>query len=206
MPNYSTNLNTWGATGQAPPTNYSYVEGEQPVDAWDNFLMSNIINDIEHLIDVTNNDLLASDGSTSLSADLSDDQGNTIWDYSAQNVPTGSQEASSISVTAGDGLKGGGSFSNQGGSTTLNVEPADFSGTGLADDGSDNLQVDYSTVVTETAGDGLKNDGSGNFSIEAADIAGSGLGDDGNDNLEITASTGTTSAEKRLIKHSQFHH
>jgi len=83
MPNYSTNLNTWGSTGQAPPTNYSYVEGEQPVDAWDNFLMSNIINDIEHLIDVTNNELLPTDGSTPLSGSLTDDQGNTIWNYSA---------------------------------------------------------------------------------------------------------------------------
>jgi len=149
MPNYSTNLNTWGSTGQAPPANYSYEEGEQPVDAWDNFLMSNIINDIEHLIDVSNNELLARDGSVNLQADLSDDQGNTIWDYSAGNVPTASQETANITVSAGDGLKGGGSFSNQGGSTTLNIEPADFAGGGLQDDGSDNLQVDTSILYTD---------------------------------------------------------
>lgn len=141
MPSYNTNLKTWGSTGQEYPDNYSYVEGEQPVDAWDNFIMSNVVNDIEHLVNVTNNELLARDGSVALQADLSDDNANTIWDYSNGHVPVASQQADNITVTAGDGLKGGGSLSNQDGSTTLNVEPSDFAGSGLQDDGNDNLEV-----------------------------------------------------------------
>jgi len=64
MANYTTNLKTWGSTGQEYPTNYSYVEGEQPVDAWDNFVNSNIITDLDHLIALTN-DRLESDTGTS---------------------------------------------------------------------------------------------------------------------------------------------
>lgn len=57
MPSYQTSLKTWGSTGQEPPDNYSYVEGEQPVDAWDNWFNSNIVTDIEYLITLTNNQL-----------------------------------------------------------------------------------------------------------------------------------------------------
>ena len=42
---------------------------------------------------------------------------------------------SAVTVTAGDGLKDGGSVA-LGASVTLNVEPADFAGDGLAADGS----------------------------------------------------------------------
>jgi hypothetical protein len=111
MPNYSTSLKTWGATGQEFPDGYNYEEGEQPVDAWDNFFNSNVIDDIEHLIDVTNNDLMAVDGSTDLSGSLSDDDGYTIWDYNNKHIPVSSLEDSAISFTAGDGLAGGGTTS-----------------------------------------------------------------------------------------------
>ena len=47
---------------------------------------------------------------------------------------------SDVTVTAGDGLKGGGAVS-LGATVTLNIEPADFAGSGLEDDGSDNLQI-----------------------------------------------------------------
>lgn len=70
MPNYSTNLKTWGSTGSEYPDSYSYVEGEQPVDEWDNFLTSNLINDVQHLIGATNDDLIAKDGSVSMQAPL----------------------------------------------------------------------------------------------------------------------------------------
>jgi len=62
MPNYSTNLKTWGSSGAEFPDNYKYTEGEQPVDEWDNFFNSNVVNDIEHLINVTNNSLIPQDG------------------------------------------------------------------------------------------------------------------------------------------------
>jgi hypothetical protein len=54
MANYNTNLKTWGATGSEYPDGYNYLEGEQPVDEWDNFITSNLVNDIQHLIALTN--------------------------------------------------------------------------------------------------------------------------------------------------------
>jgi len=60
MANYNTNLSDWGATGQSPPTGYKYEDGVPPVDLYDNYLMDNIINDIQHLTSLTN-DRLESD-------------------------------------------------------------------------------------------------------------------------------------------------
>lgn len=54
MTNYSSNLTAWGDSGSEYPSGYSYVEGEQPVDAWDNFFNSNVYSDLDHLINVTN--------------------------------------------------------------------------------------------------------------------------------------------------------
>jgi hypothetical protein len=54
MANYDTLLETWGATGSVYPNGYSYIEGEQPVDDWDNFFKYNSIEDIQHLISLTN--------------------------------------------------------------------------------------------------------------------------------------------------------
>lgn len=55
MTNYSTNLDDWGATGEKPPSGYKYSEGEPPVDFFDNWLMDNIITDLQHLTDLTSN-------------------------------------------------------------------------------------------------------------------------------------------------------
>lgn len=54
MANYNTLLKTWGDLGSEYPTGYAYVENEQPVDAWDNFFASNVVKDIDHLLDLTN--------------------------------------------------------------------------------------------------------------------------------------------------------
>ncbi len=54
MANYSTNLKTWGSAGSEYPDGYNYIEGEQPVDEWDNFLRYNSIEDVSHLISLTN--------------------------------------------------------------------------------------------------------------------------------------------------------
>lgn len=62
MATYTTNLKTWGDTGSEYPNGYSYLEGEQPVDAWDNFTQYNAIEDIKHLIDLTNTRLESSIG------------------------------------------------------------------------------------------------------------------------------------------------
>lgn len=60
----------------------------------------------------------------------------------------------------------------------LAVEPADFAGDGLEDDGSDNLQLDLK------ASGGLKID-TGEVAVEPNDFAGNGLADDGSDNLKV---------------------
>jgi len=54
----------------------------------------------------------------------------------------------SVTVTAGDGLKGGGEV-DLGAAVTLNVEPADFAGAGLEDDGSDNLRIKAAGVTND---------------------------------------------------------
>lgn len=54
MASYSTALKDWGSSGAEFPNGYDYVEGEQPVDAWDNYAMYHVIQDIKHLITVTN--------------------------------------------------------------------------------------------------------------------------------------------------------
>jgi len=56
---------------------------------------------------------------------------------------------SSITVTAGDGLQGGGSVA-LGSTVTLNIDVSDFAGDGLEDDGSENLRL-----ASSVAGDGL---------------------------------------------------
>ena len=64
MANYSSNLKKWGSAGSEFPDNYDYVQGEQPVDAWDNFLTFNFIEDIDHLISLTNQRLESSSDSS----------------------------------------------------------------------------------------------------------------------------------------------
>lgn len=90
----------------------------------------------------------------------------------------------SVTITVDTGSSGGLKFSGG----QLVVEPADFAGSGLQDDGSDNLEL-VNNSVTITAGDGLKNGGSVSLGgtvtidIEPADFAGQDLADDGSDNL-----------------------
>lgn len=55
MATYTTNLKTWGSTGTAYSTGYAYTAGEPPVDEWDNFIMHNVVEDIKHLVQKTNN-------------------------------------------------------------------------------------------------------------------------------------------------------
>jgi fibronectin-binding autotransporter adhesin len=81
-------------------------------------------------------------------------------------IPNGDLSNSSVTVTAGNGLKNGGTVS-LGGATTVDVEPADFAGTFLSDDGSDALTVDLA--------DGLEGDGAGNVRVDGSAVAGNAL-------------------------------
>jgi hypothetical protein len=65
MANYTSNLKIWGSTGEAYPDGYSYIEGEQPVDAWDNFFAYNTQQDIDHLIQLTNDRIETDSGDAS---------------------------------------------------------------------------------------------------------------------------------------------
>jgi hypothetical protein len=90
------------------------------------------------------------------SGDLTD--GTTvIFDQSETHIPTSILQDNSLSVLGGDGLKSGGSVS-LGSSVTLDIEPADFAGTFLSDDGADNLTVNL--------GDGLEDSGAGQIQLD----------------------------------------
>ncbi|QCC48075.1 hypothetical protein [Halobellus limi] len=54
MTTYNSQLIEWGDAGQVWPTGYSYQKDVPPVDAYDNFGMSNLIDDVLHLVDLTN--------------------------------------------------------------------------------------------------------------------------------------------------------
>lgn len=55
MANYTTNLKAWGSSGAEYPTGYKYSSPDPPIDAWDNFLINNLITDVkDHLIPLTN--------------------------------------------------------------------------------------------------------------------------------------------------------
>jgi hypothetical protein len=62
MANYTTNLKDWGAAGSEYPDGYNYEDNVPPVDVWDNFVQNNTINDIQHLIGLTNERIEADKG------------------------------------------------------------------------------------------------------------------------------------------------
>jgi hypothetical protein len=72
-----------------------------------------------------------------------------IYDSSLSQIEQDALENDSVTITAGDGLKNGGTVA-LGGATTVDVEPADFAGFALEDDGSDNLRVDEDASLTWT--------------------------------------------------------
>lgn len=81
MADYTSNLKSWGATGQEFPDNYSYIEDEAPVDDWDNFLTNNLISDVRsHLIPLTNSRIESDSGTTRPS---SPEDGHVFYDSDA---------------------------------------------------------------------------------------------------------------------------
>lgn len=193
MANYSTLLQTWGDTGEAYPSGYSYIEGEQPVDAWDNFAKYNVIQDLKHLIELTNDRIetdkgLAGGEPTSPEASHiyhdTDNEALEFWDGTA-----GSWHR--LLAADGDTLEGALNFD---GFAAQNVGPLNMSAT--ADlDGND--LVDGTTTiwdsvngyvaqtalqndsVTVTAGNQLSGGGTvalgGSINIDVNEGAGSGL-------------------------------
>lgn len=64
MASYTSKLKTWGAVGSEYPDSYNYSEGEQPVDAWDNYLTYNLIEDVGHLVALTNERIESGSGAS----------------------------------------------------------------------------------------------------------------------------------------------
>ena len=84
-----------------------------------------------------------------------------------------------LTITAGDGLKTGGTFTtNQSGdsSVTLDIDVSDFAGTGLEDDGSENLRIAATGVTNAMLAGSIANGKLANSSISIGGISFS-LGD-----------------------------
>lgn len=146
MANYNTNLKTWGATGSEYPDGYNYVEDEQPVDAWDNYLTSNLVSDIQHLIALTN-DRIESEKGGSGNEPASPEDGHFYYDQGNERLEVWNSATSSWETFAklgGDTMQGvldmgGYQIEDSNGKLTL-------AGTVNV---SDNLQQNGNDVATE---------------------------------------------------------
>jgi hypothetical protein len=94
-------------------------------------------------------------------------------------IPIAKLAEDAVTITAGDGLKTGGSVT-LGGSVTVDVDVSDFAGDGLRDEGSENLAVD----VSDFAGTGLEDDGSENLRLASQ---GTGIAGGGGSTLSVAA-------------------
>ena len=83
-------------------------------------------------------------------------------------------------LTPGDGLAG--TDGGAGSTYTMAVDVSDFAGTGIEDDGSENLRI-----AAAAAGDGLQGGAGSALAVDVSDFAGTGLEGDGSENLRIAA-------------------
>ena len=122
-------------------------------------------------------------------------KGSGIVSSSSQVSALAGINDSTLTITAGDGLKTGGTFTtNQSGdsSVTLNIDVSDFAGTGLEADGSENLRI-----ASSAAGNGLTGGAGSALSIDldgsTLSVGGSGLkASDGLLNTSLNSFTGST--------------
>lgn len=100
MASYSTSLKTWGSAGAEYPDSYNYVEGEQPVDDWDNFFNAEVVSNITTIVSALNDDVVQVDGSNALTANLD------VGDNDLLNVGSIDGGADTeVTVVAGDDVK-----------------------------------------------------------------------------------------------------
>ncbi|WP_143421025.1 hypothetical protein [Halorubrum halodurans] len=193
MADYSTLLQTWGDTGEAYPTGYSVLEGEQPVDAWENFAKYNIIEDLKHLISLTN-ERIETDKGTAGSEPSTPDPSHLFHDTDSEALKLWDGTAGSwhrLLAADGDTLEGALNFD---GKAAQNVGPlnmaatADLDGNDLVDGaatvwdataGEVPLSALANDSVTVAAGSGLSGGGSvslgGLVTLDVSDGSGSGL-------------------------------
>jgi len=189
---------SWGETGEFPADGFFYEGGDQVnekhLDAlWNGVdgleedvqaALDDIDSNADGVVDKADSGAagFTFDGGATLSGDLTLGNdllatgGEVIWDESNGWIPQARLENDTVTVTAGDGLKGGGGVS-LGTSTTLNVEPADFAGDGVKDDGSDNIAIE----PADFAGTYLSDDGADNLTVDL----GSHLENDGSGNIRV---------------------
>ena len=86
----------------------------------------------------------------------------TIWDDSEQYINQDALQNDSVTINSGHGLKNGSTVA-LGSAFTLDVEPADFAGSFISDEGSDLLGVNI--------GSGIEGDGSDNIRVSGGSIA-----------------------------------
>lgn len=147
MVNYSTELKTWGDTGVEYPDGYSYLEGEQPVDAWDNFTKHNTIKDIQHLISLTN-ERIESDYGAAGSEPTSPESSHLYHDQDNEELKYWDSTASvwtRLLAANGDTLSGALNFD---GNAAQNIGSLSMSGVANLD--GNNL-VDDTTTVWDAA-------------------------------------------------------
>lgn len=119
-----------------------------------------------------------SDGTTADAADVNqyktaiETLAGAGWDDGAGDLDV--EELSDAVKTPGDGLDYSGG--------NLVVDVSDFAGSGLEDDGSNDLRI-----AAAAAGDGLQGGGGSALAVDVSEFAGSGLEDDGSENLRIAA-------------------
>jgi len=126
--------------------------------------------------DVNMDDVSPANVNVDLNSNDLEDAGTIIWDTSNQYIPQGRLQNDSVTVTAGDGLKNGGSAS-LGSSTTLDIDVSDFAGSHLSDDGSENLQVDDDFILN--SGDTMNGNLTMSGNINAGSDSSYDIGADG---------------------------
>lgn len=108
------------------------------------------------------------------------------------SIPNSGLANSSITVSGGTGIKNGGSVS-LGGSVTLNIEPNDFAGNGLEDDGSDNLAISSNAIQLDELDQSIsptwtaRHDFNGNLGLNDGGKAFMGTNDDFSQRYDATA-------------------
>lgn len=181
MADYTSNLKIWGSTGEEYPDGYSYIEGEQPVDAWDNFFAYNTQQDIDHLIQLTNDRIESDKDST---APASPEPGHLYYD-----TDTGELQWYDDTTSTWRNI-----FPDEGGS--LNDDLVAKDGEIIWDESAGwipqgRLENDN---ITLNAGEGLDGGGSvalgGSFSanVDVTDFITTGITEDGSNNLELDES------------------
>jgi hypothetical protein len=196
MASITSDLSGWGSQGTSPPGGYNYLEGEQPVDEWDNYVAYHLIDEL-HELQTLANDRIETDKGASGSEPGSPETAHLYYDTDNERLEAWDDSTSSwhgLMRVDGDTMQGvldmGGYAISNVGSLALSGN-TDLSGNDLVDGGttvwdSSNGYIPQSSLqqdsVTVNAGNQLTGGGTvalGNsITINLDEGAGSGLNAD----------------------------